>query len=95
MCCGCHIEYGMKMTMHIDEALLERVMKARGFATKTEAVEAALTEMDRKARLKAMFKTGLGFTRGELKAAVDPDYDLAALRAAELPPRHGKRRARR
>ena len=85
----------MKMTMHIDEALLARVMEAHGFATKTDAVEAALKEMDRKVRLKAFFKSGLGFSPEELKASVDPDYDLAALRAAELPPRYGRRRARR
>jgi len=85
----------MKMTMHIDEALLDRVMEAHGFATKTEAVEAALKEMDRKVRLKAFFKSGLGFTPAELKASVDPAYDPIALRVAEMPPRHGKRRTRR
>jgi Arc/MetJ family transcription regulator len=85
----------MKMTMHIDEALLDRVMEAHGFVTKTEAVEAALKEMDRKVRLKAFFKNGLGLSSEELKASVDPDYDIAALRGAELPPRYGKRRTRR
>ena len=31
----------MKMTMHIDEELLDRVIAAHGFASKTEAVEMA------------------------------------------------------
>lgn len=83
----------MKMTMHMDEALLARVMEAYGFETKTEAVEMALREMDRRSRLKTFFNEGLGFSSEELKNAVDPDYDLMALRVAETPEKYGKRRA--
>ncbi len=84
----------MKMTMHIDEELLDRVIAAHGFASKTEAVEMALREMDRKDRLKEYFKKGLGWTKEEMKNAFDPDYDVMALRAAEIPAKYGKRRAR-
>jgi hypothetical protein len=65
----------MKMTMHIDEALLERVIKEYGFPSKTEAVETALKEMDRQMRIRDFRKNGLGFTPDELAAAVDPFYD--------------------
>lgn len=65
----------MKMTMHIDEALLERVMKDYEFSSKTEAVEAALKELDRQMRIRDFRKNGLGFTPDELAAAVDPNYD--------------------
>ncbi len=75
----------MKMTMHIDEGILERVMKWTGASSKTEAVDLALKEMDRKARLAEFGKTGLGLTRAELMEAVDPSYDLMALRLAETP----------
>ena len=34
----------MKMTMHIDEELLDRVVKRFGCASKTEAVEMALKD---------------------------------------------------
>jgi Arc/MetJ family transcription regulator len=84
----------MKMTMHIDEELLDRVIAAHGFASKTEAVEVALKELDRRDRLKEYFKKGLGLTREELKNAVDPKYDLMALRAAEIPSKYAKRRTR-
>lgn len=84
----------MKMTMHIDEALLDRIVSMQGFASKTEAVDAALREMDRKARLREFFKKGLGLSPAELKASVDPDYDLMAFRAAKTPKSHGKRRSR-
>jgi Arc/MetJ family transcription regulator len=84
----------MKMTMHIDAELLDRVIAAHGFASKTEAVEMALKEMDRKDRLKEYFKNGLGWTKEELKNAVDPNYDLMALRAAEIPSKYAKRRSR-
>lgn len=86
---GCHIVYGMKMTMHIDEKLLASVMKEYGFESKTEAVEKALWEMDRRAKLARFAKEGLGLTPEELADAVDPDYDLMAMRAAEIPPKYG------
>jgi hypothetical protein len=75
----------MKMTMHIDEGLLERVMTACGWTTKTEAVEMALREMDRRNRFKAYVSRPSPFTPEELAEGVDPDYDLLALRAAEGP----------
>jgi Arc/MetJ family transcription regulator len=86
---GCHIVYGMKMTMHIDEKLLASVMKEYGFESKTEAVEKALWEMDRRAKLARFAKEGLGLTPEELANAVDPDYDLMAMRVAEIPPKYG------
>lgn len=70
-----HTVYGMKMTMHIDEALLERVMREYEFPSKTEAVEAALKELDRQMRLREFRKNGLGLTPDELANAVDPFYD--------------------
>ena len=69
--------------MHIDEELLDRVVKRFGCESKTEAVEMALTEMDRKARFRDFVKSGLGFTAEELKNAVEPGYDIPAMRAAE------------
>lgn len=75
----------MKMTMHIDEGILERVMRWSGAASKTEAVDLALKEMDRKARLAEIGKNGLGLSRAELLEAVDPSYDFMALQLAETP----------
>jgi Arc/MetJ family transcription regulator len=85
----------MKMTMHIDEELLDRVVKRFGCESKTEAVEMALKEMDRKARFKEMVKTGLGFTPDELRNAVDPDYDVLSLRVAETPTVYKVKKTRR
>jgi hypothetical protein len=76
----------MKMTMHIDEKLLASVMEEYGFESKTEAVEKALWEMDRRAKLARFAKEGLGLTPEELANSVDPDYDPIALRVMELPP---------
>ena len=70
----------MKMTMHIDEALLERVMREYEFPSKTEAVEAALKELDRQMRIREFRKNGLGLTPEELENAIYPDYDPEALR---------------
>ena len=94
----------MKMTMHIDERLLERVMKQHGLESKTDTIAYALRELDRRARLKAFAGTGLGLNKSELATSVAADYDLMALRVAEESPpyrtkpvrkfAHGKRRAR-
>ncbi|HYR57922.1 MAG TPA: type II toxin-antitoxin system VapB family antitoxin [Chthoniobacteraceae bacterium] len=81
--------------MHIDEELLERVMKTYDCESKTAAIHFALNELDRKARLKVFAREGLGFTPAELRAAVDPDYDVMALRVAETPVKYGKHRPRR
>src|SRR5262249_55664149 len=46
-----HTLYGMKMTMYIDDELLARVMDATGTTSKTKAIDLALREMDRRAKL--------------------------------------------
>jgi len=79
----------MKMTMHIDAELLKRVMEEYDCETKTDAVEMALREMDRRKRFHELGKAGLGLTPEELKDAVDPNYDLSALRMADLPKNYG------
>ncbi len=65
----------MKMTMHIDEALLKRVMKATGVTSKTRAVDLALRELDRRAELIRLARAGLGLTPEELKRAFHPSSD--------------------
>ncbi|MEK7674219.1 MAG: type II toxin-antitoxin system VapB family antitoxin [Verrucomicrobiota bacterium] len=71
--------------MHIDDGLLERVMAATGATSKTMAVDLALREMDRKAKLAKMCSEGLGLTPDELKDAIDPAYDLDDMRRRETP----------
>lgn len=63
----------MKMTMHIDEDVLDRVMKITGAKTKTAAVEIALSEMARRHKMKELFSAGLGLSPDELKNAFDPN----------------------
>ena len=79
----------MKMTMHIDETLLEEVKGAYGFESKTETINAALHEMDRRHKLREYAKSGLGFTANELHDAVEPGYDILASRGVKTA-RHGK-----
>jgi Arc/MetJ family transcription regulator len=62
----------MKMTMHIDEDVLARVMKITGAKTKTEAVKHALADMARRHKMKELFSQGLGLTPEELKAEFAP-----------------------
>jgi Arc/MetJ family transcription regulator len=84
----------MKMTMHIDEGLLDRVMKLYDCESKTEAVHLALRELERGHLLRGYAKTGLGLSALELKEGVAADYDVLADREAGKPVAHGKRRSR-
>jgi len=86
----------MKMTMYIDDALLARVMEATGATSKTKAIDLALREMDRKAKLVKLATAGLGLTSDELKDAIDPGYDLEEMRNRETPAHYGRKpRSRR
>lgn len=87
----------MKMTMHIDADLLTRVMEAYGYASKTEAVEMALRELDRRTRFEKLGRRGMEMTPGELMDAVYPGYDPKdlsrydplCLKVAEAEENHG------
>ena len=81
----------VKMTMYIDEALLARVMEATGATSKTKAIDLALREMDRRAKLVRLGTEGLGLGPEELKEAVDPAYDLEELRRRETPVHYGRK----
>jgi len=83
----------MKMTMHIDEEVLDRVMKITGAKTKRQAVEIALNDMARRHKMKELFTAGLGLTPDELKAAFanEPAPEAtAATRVAEEKTPYGK-----
>lgn len=80
----------MKMTIRIDEDLLKRVMDDYGYASKTEAVEMALRELDRRTRFEELGRRGMEMTPEELADAVDPNYDLMKMRVAEIPSKYGK-----
>lgn len=79
----------MKMTMHIDDRLLASVMDRYGLETKTDAVHFALRELDRRARLKEMLKSGLGLEPEDFEGAVVEGYDPRSLRVAEDPAPYG------
>ena len=64
----------MKMTLHIDEALVKGVMESTGARTKTEAIHLALTEMNRRRRLNAMLtKDDFGLDAKGWANAFDPE----------------------
>jgi Arc/MetJ family transcription regulator len=81
----------MKMTMHMDEALLAKVMAITGASSKTAAVDLALREIARRGELKELARRGLGLSAAELKETFDASYDLAAARLAEVPANYGRK----
>ena len=85
----------MKMTMHIDEDILRRVMKITGVSSKTKAVEVALTEMVRKHKFKELCKKGLGLTSEELKNVWEDPFPAESAKIAEDAPVYGRKRSGR
>jgi len=82
------------MTMHIDEDVLDEVIKITGAPSKTKAVAMALNELARKSRLKALLAKGSGVPADQLDKVYDPK-SLAVYRVAEDQAPYGKRRPRR
>lgn len=68
----------MKTTLEIDEKKLERIMKSTGLKTRKEAVDWALTEAERIATINRIAEEP--WDAEALRDAVDPDYDIIALR---------------
>ena len=75
----------MKTTIDLDETKLKRVMKLSGIGTRKETIDAALNELERKAKLLKLYENPLP---GEFyKDAIDPKYDLMKLRNLARPKR--------
>lgn len=75
----------MKTTIDLDEAKLKRVMKLGGYETRRDTIDAALTELERKAKLAKLYANPLP---GEFyKDAIDPNYDFMKLREMSKPKR--------
>ena len=88
---GYHILDGMKMTLNIDDDLLNRVMEAMGASSKTAAIDLALREVARRATLVKIASEGLGLSSDALKEAIDPAYNLDDLRRRETPVTYGRK----
>ena len=86
----------MKMTLNIDDELLDRVMESTGAKTKTEAIDLALKEVDRKSKLLEVLSRDRGMSPEDWRNAFVPDYDVESARVAEDPVRYAaKPRSRR
>lgn len=69
-----------KTTIEIDSQKLERIMRLAGFKTRKEAVDWALTEAERIASLNRIAENP--WSAEDLAGAVDPSYDILAIRNA-------------
>lgn len=86
----------MKMTMHIDDALLAEVIEATGARSKTEAVDLALRKVATRYRQKEGLKKALPLSSEEIAASYDADFaERAMALVAERPKvRYGGKRSR-
>jgi Arc/MetJ family transcription regulator len=88
----------MKLTLNIDDALLARVMEFTGAKTKTEAIHAALAEIDRRNKLVALLSEEITMTPKEWANAIDvsawDEVETESVRVAEEPPSRRDRKSR-
>ena len=79
----------MKLTLNIDDELLDRVRDMTGAKTKTDAIHIALNEMDRRHKLISILaKDDFGMTSADWKSAwadPGPDAEDFIAKVAEKP----------
>lgn len=75
----------MKTTIEIDEAKLERVMALTGLSTRKEAVDWALTEAERIARIDKIAANP--WETSMIRESVEDGYDVIAIRTQSVPHR--------
>jgi Arc/MetJ family transcription regulator len=75
----------MKITLNVDDALLNRVVETTSAKTKTAAIDFALREVDRRAELTKVLARGSGISGEDLATLFDPAFDPAAMRVAKAP----------
>jgi Arc/MetJ family transcription regulator len=73
----------MKTTIDLDERRLASVMRLTGIRTRKAAVDYALSAAERQASLDRLLERAL--PDQEYRTAVDPQYDVLALRRKERP----------
>ncbi len=73
----------MKITINMDDELLDSVMAITGASTKTEAIHIALKDIVRRAKLLNILREGLGMTPDEIRNSIDPASDPMKLRVGE------------
>ncbi len=71
----------MKTTAGFSETRLKRLMKLTGLKTRKEAIEFALREAERSAKVRRFLKSLL--PDSEYADALAPDYDVVTLREKE------------
>ena len=74
----------MRITVELDDQKLLRVMQLTGLKTRKEAIDYALSQAERAAKIAKLFARPRR-SKEELRNLLDPNYDLMTLREQEKP----------
>jgi Arc/MetJ family transcription regulator len=86
----------MKITLNVDPVLLRKAQEIAGTSSKTTAIDLALRDFVQRGSLLAALDDAQKLSPEEWGAAVDPNYDVIAMRVAETGATYGgKTRSRR
>lgn len=77
----------MKTTIEIDDVKLERIMALTGIKTRKDAVDWALTEAERIARINKIVASP--WESSVVKESVEADYDIMSIRKQSVNYRKG------
>ncbi len=73
----------MKTTVDLDEKKLQRVMRLTGLKTRKRAIDFALSEVERLARVKKLLAEPFYVDNSD--EIIDPGYDIQRMREREKP----------
>ena len=86
----------MKITLIIDPVLLRKAQEIAGTTSKTTAIDLALRDFVKRGSLLAALDNAQKLSPEEWGAALDPNYDVVAMRVAKTGATYGgKARSRR
>jgi Arc/MetJ family transcription regulator len=86
----------VKITLNIDPVLLRRAQEIAGTTSKTTAIDLALRDFVQRGSLLAALDDAQRLSPEDWGAALDPNYDVLAMRVAETGATYGgKTRSRR
>ena len=86
----------MKITLNIDPVLLRKAQEIAGTTSKTTAIDLALRDFVQRGSLLAALDDAQKLSPEAWGAALDPNYDVLAMRVAETGATYGgKTRTRR
>jgi Arc/MetJ family transcription regulator len=81
----------MKITLNVDDKLMKEALAVAGTDNKTMAIDLALRDFVKRGSLLSAIENLGSISPEDWKAALDPNYDVLAIRTAETGTMYGRK----